>query len=83
MEEKKDKWNDFNIVFGKYIKMAREKNNLTQRELAKKLGVCQSLIQYWENGKRNIDFYFAVRVCMVLKVDVRDFIDNYAYYAMM
>jgi transcriptional regulator with XRE-family HTH domain len=42
---------DENIRIGKRIKAARERNNLTQEELGKKLGLNKSSIQRYETGK--------------------------------
>jgi len=33
------------------IKFLREKENITQKELAHKLGITQSAISQWENGE--------------------------------
>lgn len=73
----------FNVTFGKCLKKYRISNGMTQYELADEVGVCQSLIQYWESGKRNIDFYLAVKVCAVLGRDIREFINDFAYYSML
>ena len=36
------------------IKIIREENNLTQQELAEKMGVSRYTVIDWENGKREI-----------------------------
>ena len=36
---------------GRECKRVREENNVSQRELASKIGVCQSLISYFERGE--------------------------------
>lgn len=41
-------------AIGKRIAEQREKNNLTQAELAQKISVNRELISYWENGTRDI-----------------------------
>lgn len=37
---------------GKYIKFLRERNNLTQEELAKKVPVTREAVSKWETGRR-------------------------------
>ncbi len=37
------------------IKELRQKLGITQRELAKHLGIAQNTLSYWENGKFDID----------------------------
>lgn len=37
-------------VIGKSIKMNRMAQNLTQKQLAQKIGVTHAAISYWENG---------------------------------
>lgn len=37
---------------GKYIKFLRERNNLTQQELAKKVLVTREAVSKWETGRR-------------------------------
>lgn len=51
------------ILIGKNIKILREKNNLTIRELAKFLNTTPSTISYYENGKTLIITAFAYQIC--------------------
>jgi transcriptional regulator with XRE-family HTH domain len=39
------------MEFGEKVKLAREKLLLTQRELAKELGISYSTVALWETGK--------------------------------
>ncbi len=41
------------------LKIVRNYMNITQGELAKKLGVKQNTVSYWENGRRQIDIEMA------------------------
>ncbi len=38
----------------KRLKELRKKNNLTQKDISKKLKISQSLYSYYESGKKNI-----------------------------
>lgn len=44
------------IMNGLEIKKIREKNNMTQSELAELLNVSRGAVASWESGKRNIGF---------------------------
>ena len=39
------------IKIGKFIKECRTQNNLTQMQLAEKLGITDRAISKWENGR--------------------------------
>lgn len=47
---------DTKTIFSKRLKELRQKNNLTQKELADILGVFQGSYANWENGKREPSF---------------------------
>ena len=44
------------------LKEIRKYLNCTQKDFAKKLGVKQNTVSYWENGKRQIDIETAKRI---------------------
>lgn len=67
---------DCQIMFGAYIKAARERKGMSQCQVAEALGVTQVYLSYLESGKRNIDLILALRVCEILGVDMRDFINR-------
>lgn len=41
-----------NTMSKKQIKLLRDALNLTQEEFAKAVGVCRSLVNHWETGRR-------------------------------
>ena len=59
----------------KFIKL-RTDAKLTQRELAEKLGVTQSLISNLERGVRGVDDYVASIYCEYFKKDLNYFMDQ-------
>lgn len=69
----------FNIAFGEFIKVARLKRGLTQDDVSKLLGVSQSYYNRFEKGGRSIDFDKAIRICTILRIDIRKFLDDYIY----
>jgi transcriptional regulator with XRE-family HTH domain len=56
-------------ISGKII-LERTKNHLSQEDLAKKLGVKQSLISKWESGDNNFTFLQAIKIFSKLGIDV-------------
>jgi len=54
------------------IKELRAKYNLTQEDLAKKVGVRRETIVFLEKGKYNPSLELALRVAKVLKVKIDD-----------
>ena len=49
------------------LKILRKKNNLTQKELAEKLGTKDTVISRWENGRSNISSAYAKLILLTLK----------------
>lgn len=68
---------DCHEAFGKYLKSIRERQGLTQGEVAEKLGVTQSYYSRIENGVREVDLADAFNFCAALGTDIRDFINRY------
>lgn len=68
------------IDFGNILKQLRTERNLTQSELAEKLGLSKSSISMYENGKREPDFenlemiadFFNVRLMYLIGAESRE-----------
>ena len=58
------------IKIGKFIKECRNKNNLTQMQLAEKLGITDRAISKWENGRAMPDSAIMLDLCKELKITV-------------
>ena len=43
-------------VIGKFISLKRKEKNLTQEQLAEKIGVSNKTVSKWENGKCMPDY---------------------------
>ena len=63
--------------FGKYIKNARKKRKLKQADVAEMIGVTQSYYSLVERGERNVDLFFALKICNALNIDLSKFIRQY------
>lgn len=56
----------------KNIAFYRKRANLTQKELASKIGVKNTAVSNWESGKNSIDIDTLVELCRVLDVSICD-----------
>lgn len=59
-------------VVGAGLAAARDRAQLTQQELARKLGKPQSFVSAYENGQRRIDLLEFFRIVEALKADPQD-----------
>ncbi len=56
-------------TFGQRLVASREKHNLSQKELAKRLGITPTLLNYWEKDKREPAIEMIKLISQVLDVD--------------
>lgn len=61
---------------GKFICEMRKRKNLTQLELANKLGVTDRAISHWENGRRMPDLSLIKPLCNELDITVNDLLSG-------
>lgn len=61
---------------GKFIKDIRKKNNLTQAELANKLGVTYQAVSKWENGKNIPDIAILKQISEMFNVDINEILSG-------
>ncbi len=64
------------INIGNYIAKKRREKNLTQEQLAEKLGVSNKTISKWENGKCMPDYSVIQQLCAELSVTVSELMDG-------
>ncbi len=64
------------IKIGKFIKECRNKNNLTQMQLAEKLGITDRAVSKWENGRAMPDSSIMLELCKELKITVNDLLSG-------
>ena len=60
------------IKIGKFIAECRKKVNLTQMQLAEKLGITDRAVSKWENGKALPDSAIMLQLCQILNITVND-----------
>ena len=56
------------------LKAARVNANLTQKEVAERLGVAEKSISNWENGTHEIKLNALDGLCRIYNVDIGDII---------
>lgn len=64
------------LMTGKIILKKRKGKNLTQEQLAEKLGVSNKTISKWENGKCMPDYAIVKNLCQELELTVTELIDG-------
>lgn len=64
------------LVTGKFISLKRKQKNLTQEQLAEKLGVSNKTISKWETGKCMPDYSIVKSLCEELDVTVAELMDG-------
>ena len=60
------------IKIGKFIAERRKYLNLTQMQLAEKLGITDRAVSKWENGKAMPDSSIMLELCEILQISVND-----------
>ena len=64
------------IKIGKFIQTLRKDKDLTQTELANKLGVSDRAISKWENGRGLPDYEYIQDLCKELDISFNEFISG-------
>ena len=60
------------IKIGKFIAECRKNANLTQMQLAEKLGITDKAVSKWERGVAMPDSSIMLELCSILKINVAD-----------
>ena len=64
------------IKIGKFIAECRKKQNLTQSQLAEKLGITDRAVSKWENGRAMPDSSLMLDLCSILKISVNELLSG-------
>lgn len=64
------------IAIGKFIFKKRKEQNLTQEQLAERLGVSNKTISKWETGKCMPDYAIMEPLCQELNITVAELLDG-------
>lgn len=69
--------NNARYIIGTLLKSCRQEAGLTQQEVARRLGVPQSVVSKSESGDRRVDLAELVNVCGALGISVTVFVDRF------
>lgn len=64
------------VKIGKFIAECRKNANLTQMQLAEKLGITDRAVSKWETGKSLPDSSVMLQLCDILKITVNDLLSG-------
>ena len=64
------------IKAGRFITKKRKEQNLTQEQLAERLGVSNKTVSKWETGKCMPDYAVVKSLCEELKISVSELMDG-------
>ena len=64
------------LKIGKFIASCRKENNLTQMQLADKLGITDRAVSKWETGKAMPDSSIMLLLCEILGISVNDLLSG-------
>jgi len=66
---------DVLVQLGKRIRALREERKISQEELADRADIHRNYISQIEGGKRNVSFYYVVKIARALQVSPSRLID--------
>ena len=64
------------IAIGRFIAKKRKEQNLTQEQLAERLGISNKTVSKWETGKCMPDYSIIEPLCAALKISVSELMDG-------
>ena len=64
------------LIIGQFIAKKRKEKNLTQSELAEKLGVSNKSVSKWENGRCMPDYSIIESLCKELDITIAELMDG-------
>ena len=64
------------VKIGTFISICRKKQNLTQAELAEKLGITDRAVSKWETGRSLPDSSIMLDLCSIIKISVNDLLSG-------
>ena len=63
-------YKEFDAQLGEILRTERERRGLSQREIARRIGVSKSAVSLWESGARSMAAVSLAKYCAVLGVSI-------------
>lgn len=64
------------MTYNEKIEQLRKQHNLTQQQLADKLGTSRQMVIRWEKGWNIPSLYYAQKICEVFSIDIAQLLDE-------
>lgn len=64
------------VITGRFISQKRKEKNMTQEQLAEKLGVSNKTVSKWETGKCMPDYSIVKSLCDELEITIAELMDG-------
>lgn len=64
------------LTTGRFIAQKRKEKNLTQEQLAEKLGISNKTVSKWETGKCMPDYSIVKLLCQELEISIAELMDG-------
>ena len=68
------------VKIGKFIAEKRKENDLTQVQLAERLGITDRAVSKWETGRSLPDASIMLELCALLRITVNDLLYGVVLY---
>ena len=65
---------------GAFIAQCRKEKNLTQTQIAERLGITNQAVSKWENGKGMPDVSLLQPLCDALDISLNEFFDDESFH---
>ena len=65
--------------FEEKLRTYRKEKNISQEQLAEKIGVTRQAVSRWETGKSLPDIHTLHKISKILDISIEDFVDDYSY----
>lgn len=67
------------LNFEEKLRTYRKEKNISQEQLAEKIGVTRQAVSRWETGKSLPDIHTLHKISKILDISIEDFVDDYSY----
>ena len=66
----------FNADLGAWLEKKRDEKDISQAEMARRLGVTRTAVHCWEKGKRKLYADTLIKYCEAAGIDLQEFLNE-------